>query len=322
VRSTAAVSATVEVVEYRPFFILGDVERPGPYAYRPGLRMLQAVALAGGVYRLADVGLLRVSRDVIAAQGEIRTLEARQRALGFERDRLEAELRGGETPEFAAAAGRRDEEAVGRQRAVFAARREALGRQSGTLSELIGSLRAELDALDRQGALRERQVGTVEEELVSTRELVGKGLTPKARGLELERLQADIESDRQEVATEKLRVRQAIARTEQSLFGLTDDRRAEVAMALEGVGRQLADTEAALETQRGLLAEATAMAPQLRRLTGEEVLPLRYEVDRFGEDGTRALVAGEGDPVEPGDVITVRVGDPGAADERRADADR
>jgi protein involved in polysaccharide export with SLBB domain len=322
VQSTAAVSATVEVVEYRPFFILGDVEKPGPYAYRPGLRMLQAVALAGGVYRLADVGLLRVSRDVIAAQGEIRTLEARERALGFERVRLEAELRGGEAPEFAAAAGSRDAEAVERQRTVFAARREALDRQSATLDALIGSLRGELDALDRQGELKDRQVGTVEEELASTRELVGKGLAPKARGLELERLQADLESDRQEVATAKLRVRQAIARTEQSLFGLTDDRRAEVAAALEGVGRQLAETREALETQRGLLAEATAMAPQLRRLTGEEVLPLRYEVDRFGTDGARNLVAGEGDPVAPGDVVTVRVDDPVAAGERRAEAAR
>ena len=322
VRSPAAVSATVEVVEYRPFFILGDVEKPGPYPYRPGLRMLQAVALAGGVYRLADVGLLRVSRDVIAAQGEIRTLEARERAFGFERDRLEAELRGGEAPDFTAAAGSRDLETVERQRTVFAARREGLDRQSETLNALIGSLRDELDALDRQGALKERQVGTVEEELVTTRALVGKGLAPKARGLELERLQADLESDRQEVTTEKLRVRQAIARTEQSLFGLTDDRRAEVAAALEALGRQLAETREALETQRGLLAEATAMAPQLRRLTGEEVLPLLYSVDRFGTDGPRELVAGEGDPVEPGDVVTVRVDDPTAADGRRAEADR
>jgi polysaccharide export outer membrane protein/exopolysaccharide production protein ExoF len=322
VRSAARVSATVEVVEYRPFFILGDVERPGPYAYRPGLRMLQAVALAGGVYRLADVGLLRVSRDVIAAEGEIRTLEARERALGYERDRLQAELGNGEAPAFAAAAGSRDRETVERQRTVFAARREALDRQSDTLGALIGSLRDELDALDRQGALKERQVGTVEEELATTRVLVAKGLAPKARGLELERLQADIESDRQEVATEKLRVRQAIARTEQSLFGLTDERRAEVAAALEGVGRQLAETREALQTQRGLLAEATAMAPQLRRLTGEEALPLRYEVDRFGEDDVQALVAGADDPVVPGDVITVRVDDPAAAGERRAEAGR
>ena len=311
--STAPVSATVEVVEYRPFFILGDVERPGPYPYRPGLRMLQALALAGGVYRLADVGLLRVSRDVIAAEGEIRMLESRGRELGFERDRLMAELHGDEGPGFAEGppGDRQDREAMERQSTIFDTRRVAMERQSGTLTELIGSLREELDALDRQGAFKERQVGTVAEELAATRELVGKGLAPKARGLELERLQADIESDRQEVTTQKIRVRQAIARTEQSLFGLSDDRRAEVAAALEEVDRQLAETQSALVTQQGLLAEATSVAPELRRLAGDaRPLQLTYSVARFQTSGMDDLAAAQDDPVQPGDVITIRVGVP------------
>jgi protein involved in polysaccharide export with SLBB domain len=323
IRSTAPVSATVEVVEYRPFFILGDVEKPGRYAYQPGLRMLQALALAGGVYRLADVGLLRVTRDAIAAEGEIRVLEGRERDLGAERQRLEAEMRGDDVPAFAAVPGEREREAMERQRVIFETRRTALARQSGTLNQLIASLRDELDALDRQGAFKARQVGTVEEELAATRELVGKGLTPKARGLELERLQADIESDRQEVATEKLRVRQAIARTEQSLYGLTDGRRAEVAVALEQVDRELAETRDELQTQRELLAEADAAAPGLRWLAGAAPLPLVYSVARFGES-TRTFTATEAEAVEPGDVITVRVGAPDgtAGEARRADAGR
>jgi protein involved in polysaccharide export with SLBB domain len=39
---------TVEVLNYRPFFILGEVERPGNYPYVTDLSLLQAVALAGG----------------------------------------------------------------------------------------------------------------------------------------------------------------------------------------------------------------------------------------------------------------------------------
>ncbi len=30
-------SISVEVVQFRPFYIVGDVDRPGEYAYRPGL---------------------------------------------------------------------------------------------------------------------------------------------------------------------------------------------------------------------------------------------------------------------------------------------
>lgn len=39
---------TVEVLNYRPFYILGEVEKPGSYPYVNGLTVLNAVALAGG----------------------------------------------------------------------------------------------------------------------------------------------------------------------------------------------------------------------------------------------------------------------------------
>lgn len=39
---------SVEVANYRPFYILGEVQRPGTYPYSAGLTMLNAVATAGG----------------------------------------------------------------------------------------------------------------------------------------------------------------------------------------------------------------------------------------------------------------------------------
>src|SRR4051812_25157165 len=39
--------AAAEIVQYRPFSIVGDVQRPGEYPYRPGLTVLQAISLAG-----------------------------------------------------------------------------------------------------------------------------------------------------------------------------------------------------------------------------------------------------------------------------------
>jgi polysaccharide export outer membrane protein len=38
----------IEVLTYRPFFILGEVKRPGSYPYKNGLTVLNAVAMAGG----------------------------------------------------------------------------------------------------------------------------------------------------------------------------------------------------------------------------------------------------------------------------------
>jgi polysaccharide biosynthesis/export protein len=41
-------SVTVQVVKYRPFYIMGEVQKPGQYAYAPGMTVLQAVSIAGG----------------------------------------------------------------------------------------------------------------------------------------------------------------------------------------------------------------------------------------------------------------------------------
>lgn len=41
-------NVTVTVVEYRPFYIHGEVEDPGGYPFQPGLTLQRAVALAGG----------------------------------------------------------------------------------------------------------------------------------------------------------------------------------------------------------------------------------------------------------------------------------
>lgn len=45
---------SVEVMNYRPFFILGEVENPGTYPYAAGLNVMNAVATAGGFNYRAD----------------------------------------------------------------------------------------------------------------------------------------------------------------------------------------------------------------------------------------------------------------------------
>ncbi len=48
-------NVTVEVTQYRPFFVLGEVARPGQYPYQPGMTVVTAVAVAGGfTYRAVE----------------------------------------------------------------------------------------------------------------------------------------------------------------------------------------------------------------------------------------------------------------------------
>ena len=54
---------TVGIDEYRPFFINGEVSRPGGYPYVPGLTVLKAVSLAGGFKDRASKRNIFVVRD-------------------------------------------------------------------------------------------------------------------------------------------------------------------------------------------------------------------------------------------------------------------
>ena len=54
---------TVAIVEYRSFFINGEVVRPGGYAYIPGLTVRKAISLAGGFKERASKEKIFVIRD-------------------------------------------------------------------------------------------------------------------------------------------------------------------------------------------------------------------------------------------------------------------
>jgi polysaccharide export outer membrane protein len=41
-------SVAVEIIAYRPVFVLGEVAKPGQYPYQPGMSVVTAVAIAGG----------------------------------------------------------------------------------------------------------------------------------------------------------------------------------------------------------------------------------------------------------------------------------
>lgn len=48
-------SVSVEVANYRPIYVLGEVNKPGQYPYQPGMTVVSAAAVAGGfTYRAVE----------------------------------------------------------------------------------------------------------------------------------------------------------------------------------------------------------------------------------------------------------------------------
>ncbi|MEW5009166.1 MAG: polysaccharide biosynthesis/export family protein [Cycloclasticus sp.] len=60
---------SITIIEYRQFYINGEVEKPGGYAYLPGLTVQKAVAIAGGFTERASKEKITVVRD--GAENEV-----------------------------------------------------------------------------------------------------------------------------------------------------------------------------------------------------------------------------------------------------------
>jgi len=63
---------SVEILNYRPFFILGEVNVPGQYSYVNGMSVLNAVAVGGGFTYRADRDDIKIRRETSDGTEELK----------------------------------------------------------------------------------------------------------------------------------------------------------------------------------------------------------------------------------------------------------
>ena len=310
---------SVEVDTYRPFYVLGVVEKPGSYPYRPGMTPLQAVGIAGGFYRPSDAGLLRIERDRITALGLLeenriallRSLVREARLEGELQDKVEIRL----PPDLEKRDVRSvvaDEEAVAKSRAQdFAARISAAAGLKTLLDDQIRTLSAKIDAQNQQVDISKR-------ELQSYSTLRSQGLTVTSRSFALERAVSEAEGRRIDYEIALLTARQDSRKAEQSQIDLRNERMSEIFRDLAGTRTAIAQARAKIAAQDGLLQEATVTAPALvlDRERSQERQPIYLLTRRqSGRDQVSVTVVTESTTLEPDDVLRVELPSrPGRAD--------
>jgi polysaccharide biosynthesis/export protein ExoF len=304
-------SASVEVAEYRPFFITGHVERPGEFPYRPGLTVLQAVSIAGGLYRLPDPGILRFGRDALQGRGELRTMEAERLALLARRERLQAEIAGQPEIGFSAELTGLQGDALvaqilGEERQIFVSRRAALASQVAALQQTQRLFAQEVSVLKEKTVALERQLTLAKRELEGVAGLVSRGLAVTSRQLTLEQNAAQFQSQQLDLSLAVLRANQEISRSERMVLDLQNQRRTEALDLLRETQNRIAALGERMSAARNLVFEAEVTAPQLAvsRATDPSRQPT-YSILRSTGAQVTAEKATEADAVLPGDVVKV-----------------
>ncbi len=301
--------ASVELAEFRPIFVSGDVQTPGRYPYDPQLTVLKALSIAGGMRR-SESGQ-GGARDFITAQGNYDVMAAQRDGLLARRARLEAEAEGKDQidfpPELAkTAAGKK---LMADETNLMQARQKRLRLQLASLDDLKRLLQAEIESLQKKIATQSRQTDLSREELKGLGNLAGKGLVVNQRVLTLEQTIAELEGKLLDMDTAILRAKQDIAKATQDAISLQNDRDTEIAQTRQQTESDLDALNLKMGMYSGLMTEALERAPDAARNAGGRNPPeTHYTIVRTNGDGKAGEVeADENTPVLPGDVIKVEV---------------
>ncbi|MBY3229720.1 polysaccharide biosynthesis/export family protein [Rhizobium laguerreae] len=295
-------AVTIEILEYPPIYVVGDVTTPGQYKFRSGLTVLQSLAMSGGPFRATS---LQQSQTIKLA-GELREIDHSLLRSTAKLARLQAEMTGAKEIIFDRTLGVDQQYTAGiynEERVIFQARANALDRQSKALSELRDLLNSEVGMLGEKVQGSEDNIKSIEDQLTSVKTLVSKGLTVSSRQLDLERLLTTYRSDRLDLVTAIMRGRQAISETTRNLEGLYDTRRSEVASELQSEQASLDQLKLKREMTQKLLLDDLA-AGGSSNIT-DEALPLTFTVSRRSEGQIRQFQASETTALIPGDVVRV-----------------
>ncbi|QCK87829.1 sugar transporter [Phreatobacter aquaticus] len=301
-------SASVEVIKYRPFYVLGAVQQPGKYEFQPGLTVLQALSTAQGLARASEMS--STEREMLSAGGDIRTLEAERISLEARMARLAAEISDATAPIFSEfltsrASDPRVAKAMQEETLRFTTRRANLLAELEAIEASKVLLQQELRSLDEKGRSLDRQIEANKRELRLVGDLLARGLTVSPRQIAAENTQVQVESNRLDVQVASLRANQSLARASRDLIELRARYRRE-ALDDSAATRSLLDQNAArARTAELLLQNAEARSPA-SVVDSEEVIPT-YRLTRSLPTGSATWVATEDTALEAGDVLQVTV---------------
>lgn len=258
-------STTVAVAQYRPIYILGDVQRPGEYSYRPGLSVGQAIAVASGFYRSREDDGTGAGREAIRAGGTLHELRLDMVRRKVQLARLLAEAENKESFEPPEGLVHPDGELemqvmVARENQLFDARNDALERERDSLLESMRLLETEISALESKRSGLDQQVSMMRESVGNMETLLERGLARSPNLIAMQRALIDLEARQLDADTQVFRARQEIAETERRIADLRDRRATSVLDEVQQVQAEIARLEVRIGTTQQIVVETGAEA--------------------------------------------------------------
>ncbi|WP_207482578.1 polysaccharide biosynthesis/export family protein [Arenibaculum pallidiluteum] len=295
----------VQIAEYAPVYVVGNVARPGPYQFRPGMVPLELVSLAGGL-RLSAEAENKVLQ-LIGAEQQLGDALLLRTSLVIRRARLAAEV-AGQDFDGSSLAGFSDagSQALLRKEVdLFNVRRGVQAAQRRILEDQRASYDQEIRSLEQSIRLHDEEITLLADEIRTAEGLMSRGHTTQTRINDLKRQMSTMKRDGLELRSFLARAHQRQLEVDQKLIELG-------AIWQRENAEDLREVELALSRANGSAASGAAMVDRLRLETSQPRAAERrapsYSVIRLIEGERQVISITELGALQPGDVLRVESG--------------
>ena len=305
---------SIEVLQYGPIYLAGDVATPGQYPFTPGLTTMKAVSLAGGLYREPENIRMRLQRERIEAVGKLNDAELEYNGLLMRQARLKAEMEGKDSfdvPGLLINVPGIDEIRSEELRLMKFRKIEFESRKASARD--LGNLHArEIETLENKIREQQRQLGLLEEELGKVNELVRKGLSVSARRFELDRDASDAESKLLDLEFQLMRSRQSLEENKRDSSGLVNARNSSIQNELNTIVREIAKADLQVRISQLMVDDARREGQTALDERPDDIRLITFRIVRKNADGVSEKITALSDtPIEPRDLIEVEITEPG-----------
>ena len=301
-------SVSIELIEARPFFILGDVANPGSYPFTEGMTVLRALALAGGnqlterdeaeaLVQLAQAHERRdlLAKDFISAVAR----EARLLAWRDERERIRFPK---------ALVDARSDPRIGRilagEARIFATRIGGIESEIAIIERLKAGVGKEVSAYNTQLSANRSQVALLNELLADQNKLLSQNLTRKNQVLELKIQTAQAKVDRGSLLVDLAQAEQRVHELDLRVIELRNAFQTEIADALNASEQELSRLRTSLQAAEETLRQSQRRLGRARSaLAGDPLTAV--SITRRTADGLVRLAASDDIAVIPGDIVRI-----------------
>jgi polysaccharide export outer membrane protein len=297
---------SVRISEPRPLYVLGDVRAPGAYPFRYGSTVQSAVALAGGI-GTAGLPQSAARSEFLSADERVRQLTFERTALHIRKARLEAQRYGRETfstPDLLPSSNERQAfDLAASEEATFASQAAILNAQIELLNAQKPRLQKEIDAVNAQITTVKERLEFVKNELSRSAQLIKQGIGVHTSEIQLKLQEANEESNLWSLAAQVSHLQMNIGELDIKIEEAEAAFNKQILAELQNVYQRLAELNVTLPSAR----EIRDFKLQQAEYAASAGVADSISITRIRHGQVVVLHASETTPLEPGDVVDIRL---------------